>query len=105
MKLSFNPSLLLPLNYKVYKIDSKNAYIIIDSIAVSQINGDTLINVIFKSALGNSERCDLLLSDAKAIGGNCDFEYLIGSFELLGVCPEGGNRLLNVTDKGGILIN
>jgi hypothetical protein len=94
-ELTFNPTLLLPKDYNEEIIDNKTAKIIIDNIQVNKQIGDTLLKIRFLAGLGNKENCSLLLSNAEVIGGSADISYIDGTFKLLGICPEGGNRLIN----------
>lgn len=92
--LSFNQSILLPLDYNKQLINDESAKITIDNLPVSTIIGDTLAKIRFIVGLGNAEECNLSLSNAKATGGTLDINLFNGLFRLLGVCHEGGPRLI-----------
>jgi len=93
--LSFNPTLLYPEGYTIASIDDYTAKIRLTDLPVNISVGDALTNVKFKSALGNAEECALILSNAETIGGKADITLEQGKFTLLGVCREGGTRLIN----------
>lgn len=94
-QLSYNPTLLEPLNYYNKIINDKTALINFDSI---QINLPELANIKFISGLGNSETSALSILNVSSNGGTSDFEARDGEFTLLGICPEGGLRLINPND-------
>ena len=97
--LSFNSTLLLPLDIATKKIDVTTSKIILDSLLLKNAVGDTLTKVRFKVGLGNSDFCDLTLSNVETLGGSADISIQNGKFMLLGVCPEGGKRLINPNGK------
>jgi hypothetical protein len=93
--LTYNSTLLAPMDYTFQKMDDTKSKITIDSLPVNKAVGDTLAKIPFKVGLGNADNCDLILSNAKAIGGTLDISLSNGKFKLLGVCHEGGKRLIN----------
>ena len=97
--LSFNSTLLLPLDFISQKMDETNSKITLDSLLFTKSVGDTLTKVRFKVGLGNSDFCDLTLSNVETLGGSADISIQNGKFTLLGVCPEGGKRLINPNGK------
>ena len=97
--LSYNSTLLQPLDYPSQKIDETTNKIILDNLHVNKSIGDTVSVVRFKVGLGNAESCDLLLSNGQFIGDSVTISFISGIFKLLGVCPEGGNRLINPSGK------
>jgi WD40 repeat protein/uncharacterized protein YegL len=97
--LSYNSTLLLPIEYESEKIDETTSKITIDNLPIYKNIGEPLTKVSFIAGLGNAEGCSLALSNAMAIGGTVDISLLNGNFKLLGICPEGGNRLINPDGK------
>jgi hypothetical protein len=93
--LTYNSTLLAPIDYPFQKIDDTTSKITIDSLPVNKAVGDTLAKIRFKVGLGNADNCDLILSNGKAVGGTLDISLSNGKFKLLGVCTEGGKRLIN----------
>ncbi len=49
-----------------------------------------------------AESCDLILSNPTVNGGNAEIDLINGRFNLLGVCYEGGARLISPSSKSGI---
>lgn len=84
-------------------IDEKTAKVRVASLPVNNKSGDTLKEIPFFVALGNSTHCPLTLSNVETHGGNADITLVSGWFKLLGVCLEGGARLVNPYSKSGIL--
>lgn len=98
--LSFNSTLLWPMDYANQAIDGSTAKIILENLPLNKSLGEPLTNVRFKVGLGNAEGCNLTLSNAKTVGGVADISLINGHFKLLGVCPEGGPRLINSSGAG-----
>lgn len=101
--LTFNPTLLYPIGYDIERIDDKTAKIRIEDIPADAQAGEVLKTIKFIVGLGNAESCDLILSDAETMGGDADISLINGKFNLLGVCYEGGARILNPSSESGII--
>jgi hypothetical protein len=99
VEMKFNSTLLFPLDNSYQKIDETTSNITIENLPINKIVGDTLITLRFKVGLGNAESCNLTLYNAKAQNGNLDISLLDGTFKLLGICQEGGKRLINPNGK------
>ena len=97
--LSFNSTILLPLDFASQKIDETTSKITLDNLMFTKSLGDTLTKVRFKVGLGNSDVCELTLSNVETLGGSANISIQNGKFKLLGVCPEGGKRLINPNGK------
>lgn len=97
--LLFNPTLLFPLDYKVKPIDDYTARITLDKLPTNVPIGEAVAKVKFKTGLGNAEDCDLTLENESTIGGNAKLTLLHGKFTLLGICYEGGTRLINPNEQ------
>ncbi len=97
--LLYNPTLLWALDYQKQNIDETTAKITLGNLPVGINEGEPLTNVRFKVGLGNAEECDLTLSNAEAVGGTADITTINGHFRLLGICREGGDRLINPNDR------
>lgn len=100
--LTFNPTLLYPVGYDIERIDDKTAKIRIENIQADAQAGEVLKTINFTVGLGNAEECDLILSDAATMGGEAEISLINGKFDLLGVCYEGGARLINPSSESGI---
>jgi alpha-tubulin suppressor-like RCC1 family protein len=98
-ELIYNSTLLMPFDYPIYEIDDTRSKIILDNLTIKNLKSDTLTKVRFKAGLGNSDVCDLTLSNVETIGGVSDISIQNGKFKLLGVCQEGGKRLINPIGK------
>lgn len=103
VNLNFNSTLLAPLDYPVQVSGINSGFITLADLPADVVAGATLTTVKFKAGLGNTTECKLLLTDAKAVGGSAQIELESGAFKLLGVCPDGGNRLINPSGKTQIL--
>lgn len=100
--LQYNSTLLWPLDYPQQKIDETTAKITLDNLPVDVPVGEPLSSVRFKVGLGDAEGCDLLLSNAESDNGLVDISLINGKFRLLGICREGGTRLINNSSFAGI---
>ena len=94
-QLKYNPTLLFPLDYTAQSIDNQNAVISLENLSVNKPVGEPLTKIRFKAALGNSESCPLILLNVKTIGGRAHLNTVNGQFKLLGICYDGGARLVN----------
>ena len=104
--LTFNPTILYPRNHKYTTENEKTARITLDSLSLEDKQvGDTLVTIEFIVGLGNAPECDFLLENYEAIGGDVDITVIDGHFELLGVCEEGGTRLINPTGEAAGIVN
>jgi len=94
-QLKFNPTLLFPLDYTAQSIDNKNAVISLENLPVNKPEGEPLTKIRFRAALGNAESCPLIILNVKTIGGRAHLNIVNGQFKLLGLCYDGGARLVN----------
>ena len=94
-KIQFNPTLLAPLNFKSQIINDKLAYFSLDTIFLTSQDDGILTSINFVSGLGNSQSCDISISNLELFGGSSDVTVSNGKFTLLGICEEGGSRLIN----------
>ncbi len=91
--LSFNSSILLPEDGFISSIESGNKSIVVNNISVK----DLLIGIQlpFKAFLGDTNFTEITISEISVDGND---EILVasdnGTFNLLGVCSEGGNRFI-----------
>ncbi|MDT3739666.1 MAG: choice-of-anchor D domain-containing protein [Candidatus Kapabacteria bacterium] len=102
-ELIFNPTLLYPIGYNVIKINEKEAKIKIENINPNVNANQVLTTIQFIAALGNAESCKLTLSNAESVGGEAEIQVIDGTFKLLGICYEGGARLINPNNKVELL--
>jgi hypothetical protein len=100
--LGFNPTILHPVNYKYKKINDSLATIDLTNLDIKANVGDTLKNIKFMVGVGNAVACELTLSGSQIIGGNSDVSEISGHFNLLGICEEGGTRLIEPNTTSGI---
>lgn len=96
--LKFQGTILAPQDYSKisgYSNDTISVYL---EGPIS--NSNTLITLPVTAGLGNIEQTDIQISDFKLYDHagkqiEYDVDYRYGSFTLLGICEEGGNRLVN----------
>jgi uncharacterized protein YegL len=92
----FNPSLLFSLDLPAHYLSPTSAFISLDSIHLQNHQSDTLILLRFKVGTGNTEQCDIQLINAAFTSENHTSIHTIdGTFKLLGICKEGGTRLIH----------
>jgi streptogramin lyase len=97
--LSFNTTLLDPIDYSNDSIIDGIRIIEINDIPVQPDENSVLKTIKFVVGLGNSKETELTLTNYESIGGIVALDTIGGKFTLLGICPEGGNRLLNPEGK------
>ena len=95
IELSFNPTLLSPIGYAVEIINDTLGKISMKNIPIIAENGKTLHTIRCIVGLGNAEQCALGLSNLTLHGGTANINIVNGKFTLLGICEEGGTRLIN----------
>ncbi|MFC2130268.1 T9SS type A sorting domain-containing protein [Bacteroidota bacterium] len=101
--LLFNTTLLSPLDFPEKNIVGGIRRISL-TLPVEAIHDSTLADIRFAVGLGNSEWSSLNLENVEAVGGNVIIDTVNGSFKLISICREGGDRLLN-TNAGNVGIN
>jgi hypothetical protein len=98
--LSYNRTLLAPLDYPENKINDNTSELILRNVKLNE--GGNLGSVRFIAGLGDAESSELKIVDVQPIGGNSVINTHDGIFHLLGICYEGGTRLLNPEGQAGI---
>jgi WD40 repeat protein len=100
--LNFNNTLLLPVGFKATVVDAENSISSIHFENIPAITGE-IARVRCRVALGNAPSCRLFLTNVVPIGGPSYVQTREGVFTLLGLCEEGGSRLLNPTGRTGVV--
>jgi len=100
--LYFNPTLLYPLDYQMNRVDEKTAFIRLENISLNKLVGESLADIRFRVALGNAENCELKVDNFEYSSPFIEASVENGIFTLLGICYEGGTRLLNPNAVAGI---
>ncbi len=106
VKIKFQSTILYPLDRTtISKISNDSIIVRIEGIIP---NDNVLINFPVIVGLGNVEETDIEILEFNFYDnyGNIveyDVEHHFGSFKLLGICPEGGKRLINPSPKAGII--
>jgi hypothetical protein len=97
--LTYNSTLLDPLDYYPNWFDNENRIMKID--LPTTFGPDSILAKIrFKVALGNDSLSPLKLSEAAPIGkGKMRITTFVGNFTLTGFCTEGGPRLFDPFGK------
>lgn len=101
-KFYFNHTLLAPLDYQATYFDKETSFIDLQGLPLIKTPGEVLTNLRFIAGLGNSVSSKLKLEDINAINGTSDFKVQNAEFTLLGICTEGGLRLIN-PDAGEVM--
>ncbi|MBX3042259.1 MAG: choice-of-anchor D domain-containing protein [Candidatus Kapabacteria bacterium] len=99
--LKFNPTILLPVNTNDYEIIDG-----IGSLTLKDVpyNGEgELLRIPFKVGLGDAEISNLIISNPNVNGDDVAVMPESGIFTSLGICFEGGARLINPNGQGGIM--
>jgi hypothetical protein len=111
LKLRFNSTLLEPLS------TTPQAIILSDSIAYGRrvldmvvpmsagaATGGALATIGFKIGLGNDSLTAMELLDASPIGEPLRIRTVAGTFKLLGICYQGGPRLVDPVERISIAL-
>jgi WD40 repeat protein len=96
--LSFNASLLLPLVEQKGSVANGLRTIPLN-LPLSDMINDEIKTIKFIVCLGNDTISPLTLSNILPVGGNVPADNSDGVFKLLGVCREGGPRLIDANGK------
>jgi uncharacterized protein YegL len=102
-ELEFNSTLLWPFDYQPVIVNNLASKIEITDLSLESLENDTLVQIWFKAALGNATETGLILSNVESSSGRAEISVSNGSFTLLGICEEGGTRLINPNSRAGIL--
>jgi hypothetical protein len=101
--LRFNATLLDPVGNTPRGTISGSDRIIPLELPATPPCGHLLASFRFRAMLGNDTMTTLTLENPAAVGGTVAVRAESGVFRLLGVCKDGGVRLLNPEGKVGIL--
>ncbi len=102
LNLGYNATLLAPLDLTPRFISPDSAYISLKYYVDTTLGGYSPAKVRFIAGLGNAPDCGLVLSNAEPVE-NVNLTLESGKFRLLGICPDGGERLVNPNASAGIL--
>ena len=100
LTISFNRTLLAPLDYPSYKIDENTAEVRLNNLKPDETGN--LGNLRFVAGLGNAEETVLHIVEIKSLGANSNINTIDGTFTMIGLCDEGGTRLFNPYGTAGI---
>jgi WD40 repeat protein len=103
LDLEYNRTLLRPIGNYTPIVNGDKATIKIDIPYNKQKAGETLTTIDFDVALGNAQGCELTLSNPKSNDNNAVIYAKSGTFSLLGICEDGGARLINPELQAGIM--
>jgi hypothetical protein len=100
----YNPSLLYPLDHSSEIISSKEAVFTVNNMPLAPDEDEIIGYIDLYVGLGNSDHCYLSPYNAIANEDTLNIGYVSGRFDLLGICEEGGKRLINPTSSSGIIL-
>jgi WD40 repeat protein len=103
LDLEYNRTLLRPIGNYNPIVNGDNATINLNIPYNKQKAGETLTTIDFDVALGNAQGCELALSNPKSNDNNAVIYAKSGTFTLLGICEDGGARLINPELQAGIM--
>jgi hypothetical protein len=95
LELAFNSTLLLPAENTYQFTESNGTRFLRLSLPIANYSNGILSKIKMISALGNAEETALKMQNIKIVGGTAIMDSLNGKFSLLGICKEGGTRLVN----------
>lgn len=94
--LRFNASLLMPIPPTPVGTIKDGERIIPLQLPSAPFDGEALLALRFRAALGNDTTTVLTLEGSRAVGGPVTMSQRAGRFTLTGVCSEGGPRLVTI---------
>lgn len=100
--LNYNNTLLMPVGFKATVVDPDSSFSSIHFENIPAITGE-IARVRCRVGLGNAPSSRLFLTNVVPIGGPSYVATREGIFTLLGICEEGGTRLLNPTGRTGVV--
>jgi WD40 repeat protein len=103
--IRFQRTILAPLNNANWNMTKDSTYLTVKG---KFANSSVIAEIPVIAGLGNVEVStmdivDFKLTDDSGNKVDYDFEYESGTFTLLGLCEEGGKRLVNPYSKAGIV--
>lgn len=101
--LRYNATLLDPIETTPRGTIIGSERVIPLEMPLSARRGNRLALLQFRAMLGDSIATGLTLEGAESVGETIDVRTMSGRFQLLGVCTDGGTRLVRATGEGGIL--
>ncbi|MCX6153447.1 MAG: choice-of-anchor D domain-containing protein [Candidatus Kapabacteria bacterium] len=101
-ELNFNASLLAVLNYPSGAVLNGIRTIPLNNLSIKNTD---IAKIKFKAALGNADRTALWLTNYRINGDSVTLDTANGSFKLLGICYQGGQRLLQTNPAGAEIIS
>jgi WD40 repeat protein len=101
--VAFNPSLLSPRSHTINFINDTLATISIKDVPVSSNGNGKIITLRCDIGLGNAELSELTLLNVKENSGIVPLTIKNGTFKLLGVCYEGGARLVSTSKNTSLM--
>jgi uncharacterized protein YegL len=101
-ELTFNHTLLYPTGFAFTPVNESTAFVSLDLDVSSFETGKKVAELEFDVALGNAVGCDLELRNFTHDGKPINIIAAPGKFSLLGICEEGGTRLVNPGETVGI---
>lgn len=100
----FNPNILLPIGQPLVLLDDTLAKISINNIPLTQNQDPTVYEMMFMVGLGDNTRSDVKFGNVELLGDSTiQISKINGIFTLLGVCYEGGARLIHSTTSTPLL--
>lgn len=95
-KLIVNPTLLITSgNTPAGYLENGSLIVEVEFQCRNQFGDGSIANFDFIAALGDSESSPISIIDVTAVSGLATIETIPGSFNILGVCKEGGSRLFS----------
>jgi hypothetical protein len=96
--VSYNPTLLFPLNYKPIKTEGNVEKIEISGKSMSEI----LDSLLFFVTLGNDTSTTITIESFQWNCDKVDVQTINGKITIRNICKEGGNRLIDISNKSFI---
>ena len=95
-EILFNPTILMPKEHPLERIDDTLAKISINNILLNENQNPTIYEMLFHVGLGNKSHSNVSFGKVELVGGTTtQISKINGIFALLGLCLEGGTRLIH----------
>lgn len=100
--MSYNPTLLAPVGRQGIIVSDSFATVHVRNIPINTL-WESSYPVRFVAGLGNAESCPLAIHSASVASPSVTIHTRDGIFSMLGICPDGGPRLVNTVGEAGIV--
>ncbi len=101
--ISFNSTLLVPLSHPLSRTENGISTVSFSGLSLRATAGEEIARIEFMVGLGNAAESPVTFSNCRSDGDDITIDTISGKFTLLGICKEGGARLVNTNGSAALL--